>query len=99
MGFLSLVLPSSGGGITEYDALADLPSNPTDGDQAVVGGLLLVASGGVWVYQTPPPISAPAAPAAPSTVANALPVPAAFPTFTSDPIDAPATDSAWTGIP
>jgi hypothetical protein len=88
---------ATGGGITEYDSLADLPSNPTDGDQAVVGGLLLTASGGEWVYEVLPSPMSSSSTTAPGNVANTL----AFTANEIDPdedLDAPTSTSAWTTV-
>jgi hypothetical protein len=49
-----MVLSATGGGITEYDTWADLPASPTDGDQALVGGVLYRAEGGRWDYVMAP---------------------------------------------
>lgn len=98
MPFPSLV-PSTGGGVTEYDSLAGLPSSPADGALAIVGGLLLEASGGVWIYQVSPSPMASATAAAPGNVANVIAGLKVANIGAADDLGAPSSTSAWTTVP
>lgn len=99
MPFPILVPSTGGGGATEYDSLADLPPSPSDGDLAIVGGLLLEASGGVWVYQVSPSPMASATLTAPGNVANAIAGLEVADIAAGDDLGAPSSTSAWTTVP
>jgi hypothetical protein len=98
MGLQQMVLSAGGGGAVEYDSLADLPA-PSVGALAIVGGLLLEASGGVWVYQVSPSPMASATLTAPGNVANAIAGLEVADIAAGDDLGAPSSTSAWTTVP
>ena len=93
MGFLSLVLPSSGGGIAEYGSWDDLPSAPPDGTQALLRGVLVeYSTSGGWSYAASPPPAETQASSSPTRALTAL-YGRGQPAYMAEPDT--STDSGW----
>jgi hypothetical protein len=88
---------AGGGGATEYDSVADMPSTPADGDLAVVSGRLFEANGGVWVAQSPLSPETVTSTSAWGNVPNLLDF--VVLTFDSDSPEIPTRTSAWSAVP
>jgi hypothetical protein len=86
-----------GGDAIEYDNLADLPPAPTDGNKAIIGGLVLEAIGGAWVWQELPAPETPTSTSEWSNVANALDFVSL--TFDGPSPEIPTSTSAWSAVP
>jgi hypothetical protein len=88
---------ASGGGVQEYDALADLPSAPTNGDLAIVDGRVYEASAGAWVAQSSLSPETDVSTSAWTNVPNLLDF--VILTFESDSPEIPPATSAWSAVP
>jgi hypothetical protein len=87
---------TSGEGAVEYDSLSDLPGSPTDGEQAIVNGMLLVATGGVWQFQSPQTPCVTVSESPWGNVANTLDF--VVLTFEVSP-EIPTSTTAWSAVP